>query len=230
MPLRLALSLHAPDDALRSQIMPVNDRHPIADVLAACDAYYARRRRQVFIEYVMLDGVNDYYEHAVALAGSLIPAPLQGQPDPLQPDPLGSSRYGAIDAFRAALEEHGLRATVRPTRGRRLDAACGQLARRHRRRRVAPALTGTGPTRSWDPRRVEDESGGEASGPHLCCRQPVETRPARRPSSRWSAVLLAMIVAAWSPWVSTRRAPTGRRADPLSPRASRAGKPTASRR
>ena len=56
MPIRLAFSLHAPDDELRSQIMPINDRHPIADVLEACAAYYARRRRKVFIEYVMLAG------------------------------------------------------------------------------------------------------------------------------------------------------------------------------
>ena len=129
MPLRLALSLHAPDDALRSQIMPVNDRHPIADVLAACEAYYERRRRRVFIEYVMLAGVNDHYAHAVALAQlldskrykiNLIPYNPTGAYD-------GSSR-AAIDAFRAVLEEHGLRATVRLTRGRDIAAACGQLA------------------------------------------------------------------------------------------------------
>ncbi len=129
MPLRLALSLHAPDDALRSQIMPVNDRHPIADVLAACDAYYERRRRQVFIEYVMLAGVNDHYGHAVALAELLDPKRYKVNLIPYNPTGAydGSSR-GAIDAFRAALEEHGLRATVRLTRGRDIDAACGQLA------------------------------------------------------------------------------------------------------
>jgi 23S rRNA (adenine2503-C2)-methyltransferase len=131
MPLRLALSLHAPDDALRSQIMPVNDRHPIADVLAACDAYYERRRRQIFIEYVMLAGVNDHYAHAVALAELLDPRRYKVNLIPYNPTGAydGSSR-GAIDAFRAALEEHGLRATVRLTRGRDIDAACGQLAAR----------------------------------------------------------------------------------------------------
>ena len=56
MPIRLALSLHAPEDALRSKIMPVNERYPIAEVLEACQAYYARRRRKVFVEYVMLAG------------------------------------------------------------------------------------------------------------------------------------------------------------------------------
>src|SRR3954453_7052032 len=56
MPIRLALSLHAPEDALRSRIMPVNDRYPLADVLAACERFYARKRRQGFFEYVMLGG------------------------------------------------------------------------------------------------------------------------------------------------------------------------------
>ena len=68
MPMRLALSLHAPEDALRSQLMPVNDRYPLADVMEACRAFYARKRRRVFIEYVMLAGVNDRYEQALALA------------------------------------------------------------------------------------------------------------------------------------------------------------------
>jgi 23S rRNA (adenine2503-C2)-methyltransferase len=129
LPLRLALSLHAPDDALRSQIMPVNDRHPIAEVLAACEEHYARRKRRIFVEYVMLAGVNDHYGHAVALARLLDPRIYKVNLIPYNPTGAydGSSR-GAIDAFRAALEEHGLRATVRLTRGRDIDAACGQLA------------------------------------------------------------------------------------------------------
>ena len=130
MPLRLALSLHAPDDALRSQIMPVNDRHPIADVLAACDAYYERRRRQVFIEYVMLAGVNDHYGHAVALAGLLDPRRYKVNLIPYNPTGAlyeGSSRR-AIAAFSDVLAANGLRATVRLTRGRDIAAACGQLA------------------------------------------------------------------------------------------------------
>ena len=86
MPIRLAFSLHAPDDELRSQIMPVNERYPIAEVLGACAAYNARRRRKVFIEYVMLAGVNDTYAQARALAAAARSADLQGQPDPVQPD------------------------------------------------------------------------------------------------------------------------------------------------
>jgi 23S rRNA (adenine2503-C2)-methyltransferase len=132
MPIRLALSLHAPEDALRSRIMPVNDRYPLAEVLEACEAFYARRRRQVFVEYVMLAGVNDHYAQAVGLAKLLDPRIYKLNLIPYNPTDAvyeGSGR-GAIDAFRAALEEHGLRATVRLTRGRDIDAACGQLAAR----------------------------------------------------------------------------------------------------
>jgi 23S rRNA (adenine2503-C2)-methyltransferase len=130
MPIRLALSLHAPEDALRSRIMPVNDRYGLAEVLEACHAFYERRRRQVFVEYVMLAGVNDAYGQAVQLAELLDPKVFKLNLIPYNPTGSvyeGSSR-AAIDAFRAALEEHGLRATVRLTRGRDIDAACGQLA------------------------------------------------------------------------------------------------------
>ena len=72
-PIRLALSLHAPDDALRSQLMPVNDRYPLADVLAECRRYVSLRRRKVFVEYVMLAGVNDRVEQARQLAALLEP-------------------------------------------------------------------------------------------------------------------------------------------------------------
>jgi 23S rRNA (adenine2503-C2)-methyltransferase len=128
-PIRLALSLHAADEALRSQIMPVNDRYPLADVLAACRRFYERKRRMVFVEYVMLAGVNDRYEQAVALARVLDPRMFKVNLIPYNPTGMydGSSRQ-AIDAFKAALEEHGVGATVRLTRGRDIDAACGQLA------------------------------------------------------------------------------------------------------
>jgi 23S rRNA (adenine2503-C2)-methyltransferase len=130
LPVRLALSLHAPEDALRSRIMPVNERYPLAEVLAACERFYARRRRQVFVEYVMLAGVNDHYAQAVQLAELLDRRIFKLNLIPYNPTGSayeGSSR-GSIDAFRAALEEHGLKATVRLTRGRDIDAACGQLA------------------------------------------------------------------------------------------------------
>ena len=129
MPIRLAFSLHAPDDELRSQIMPVNDRHPIASVLEACEAYYARRRRRVFIEYVMLAGVNDTHVQARQLAELLDPRIYKVNLIPYNPTGMyDGSSPGAIAAFKAVLEEHGVRATVRLTRGRDIDAACGQLA------------------------------------------------------------------------------------------------------
>jgi 23S rRNA (adenine2503-C2)-methyltransferase len=132
MPIRLALSLHAPDDALRSEIMPVNDRYPIAEILAACERHHASKRRRVFVEYVMLGGVNDRHEQALALAELLDPRIYKVNLIPFNPTGSryeGSSRR-ATDAFRAVLEERGLRATVRLTRGRDIAAACGQLAAR----------------------------------------------------------------------------------------------------
>jgi 23S rRNA (adenine2503-C2)-methyltransferase len=132
-PVRLALSLHAADESLRSQLMPVNDRYPLPDVLEACLRWHEARRQPVYVEYLMLDGVNDRYEQAVQLAELLEPKQafkvnlIPYNPTDASYD--GSSR-GAIDAFRAALEEHGLRATVRLTRGRDIEAACGQLAAR----------------------------------------------------------------------------------------------------
>ena len=131
-PVRLALSLHAADDALRSELMPVNERYPLADVLEACRAHYARRRRMIFVEYVMLAGVNDRYEQAVALAEVLDPRVFKVNLIPYNPTggPYQGSSRQAIEAFRAALEQRGLRATVRLTRGRDIAAACGQLAAR----------------------------------------------------------------------------------------------------
>ena len=131
MPIRLAFSLHAPDDALRSQIMPVNDRYPLAEVLEACRRYNAVRRRKVFIEYVMLARrQRPLRAGASQLAQLLDPRIFKVNLIPYNPTDAtyeGSSRE-AIAAFKAALEEHGMNATVRLTRGRDIDAACGQLA------------------------------------------------------------------------------------------------------
>ena len=130
LPVRLALSLHAPEDALRSRIMPVNERYPLADVLAACRRWHEAKRQDVFVEYVMLAGVNDTYAQAVQLAQLLDPRVFKVNLIPYNPtgSPYEGSGRDAIAAFRAALEEHGLRATVRLTRGRDIAAACGQLA------------------------------------------------------------------------------------------------------
>ena len=132
LPLRLALSLHAADDALRSQLMPVNDRYPLADVIAACEAFYERKRRMVFVEYVMLAGVNDGCAQAARLADVLDPRKFKVNLIPYNPtdSPYTGSSPKAIAAFKDELERHGLGATVRLTRGRDIDAACGQLAAR----------------------------------------------------------------------------------------------------
>jgi 23S rRNA (adenine2503-C2)-methyltransferase len=132
LPLRLALSLHAADEALRSELMPVNERYPLHEVIEACGAFYTRKRRRIFVEYVMLAGVNDRYEQALALARLLDRRVFKVNLIPYNPT---ESRYRgsgreAIAAFAAVLRERGLEATVRLTRGRDIDAACGQLAAR----------------------------------------------------------------------------------------------------
>ena len=128
-PIRLALSLHAPEDALRSRLMPVNERYPLAEVLAECRRYFALRRRKVFVEYVMLAGVNDRVEQARQLAEVLDRRVFKVNLIPYNPTGAfdGSSRR-AIDAFKAVLDRAGVPATVRLTRGRDIEAACGQLA------------------------------------------------------------------------------------------------------
>lgn len=143
MPLRLALSLHAAEETLRSELMPVNDRYPLRDVIEACRSFYERKRRRVFVEYVMLAGVNDRYEQALALAKLLGP---RGADDRVQVftvnliphNPTGTGGHDSyecssresIASFKRALDERGINATVRLTRGRDIDAACGQLAAR----------------------------------------------------------------------------------------------------
>jgi 23S rRNA (adenine2503-C2)-methyltransferase len=128
---RLALSVHAADDALRSELMPVNLRHPLAEVIEACLAWHEKRRREVFVEYLMLDGVNDRYEQALQLADLLQPrTAFKVNLIPYNPTDSGfqGSTREAIATFKETLERRGLRATVRLTRGRDIDAACGQLA------------------------------------------------------------------------------------------------------
>ena len=128
-PIRLALSMHAPLDALRSELMPVNDRYPLEDVLAECRRYHALRRRKVFVEYVLLDGVNDSEDHAAALAAVLDRDVFKVNLIPYNPTGMydGSPR-DRIAGFKAVLDRARLPATVRLTRGRDIAAACGQLA------------------------------------------------------------------------------------------------------
>jgi 23S rRNA (adenine2503-C2)-methyltransferase len=129
LPMRLALSLHAPADALRSELMPVNDRYPLEDVIAECRRYVELRRRKVFVEYVMLAGVNDSVENARALAALLDRRAFKVNLIPYNPTGMydGSSRE-TIAQFKGVLDAARLPATVRLTRGRDIAAACGQLA------------------------------------------------------------------------------------------------------
>jgi 23S rRNA (adenine2503-C2)-methyltransferase len=135
LPIRLALSIHAADPELRSGLMPVNDRYPLPDVLAECHRYFALRRRKVFVEYVMLAGVNDSPAQAKELSALLDPKVFKVNLIPYNPTGLvnkgheyeGSSR-AAIAAFKSVLDSARLASTVRLTRGRDIQAACGQLA------------------------------------------------------------------------------------------------------
>jgi 23S rRNA (adenine2503-C2)-methyltransferase len=128
-PIRLALSIHAADPAKRSDLMPVNDRYPLVDVVAECRRYVELRRRKVFVEYVMLAGVNDSPADARALATAIDGRSFKVNLIPYNPTGMfeGSSRE-AIERFKSVLERARIPATLRLTRGRDIEAACGQLA------------------------------------------------------------------------------------------------------
>jgi 23S rRNA (adenine2503-C2)-methyltransferase len=140
-PIRLALSLHSADPELRSELMPVNDRYPLADVVALCRAHWERTNRRVFVEYVMLAGVNDSPAQARLLASLLGRDAFKVNLIPYNPTGLydGSSR-DAIAAFKGVLDRARIPATVRLTRGRDIAAACGQLATPPRSRARARAV------------------------------------------------------------------------------------------
>jgi 23S rRNA (adenine2503-C2)-methyltransferase len=128
----LAVSLHAPNDALRSELVPINRKHPIAELLDACWHYLDEQNgRSVTFEYVMLDGVNDQPEHARELAKLLRGKPAKLNLIPFNPFPGTAYRrspQAAIERFRDELVQRDLIVTIRKTRGEDIDAACGQLA------------------------------------------------------------------------------------------------------
>jgi 23S rRNA (adenine2503-C2)-methyltransferase len=129
-PVNLAISLHAADDELRSRLVPINKRYPIADLEAAAAAYYEKKGRRVSIEWTMMDHVNDTLEQADKLAA--IARRLRGHVNliALNPTPLSHEQASSrprIEDFAQALEDRGVNVTVRDTRGREIDAACGQL-------------------------------------------------------------------------------------------------------
>jgi hypothetical protein len=138
LPVRLALSLHAADDDLRTQIMPVNARYPLGDVLAACERFYEVKRRQVFVEYVMLKGVNDRYEQAVALAERLDPRIYKVNLIPYNPTGMydGSSARRSTPSARSWRSTGCARPSGSPAGGTSTRPAAS--SRRRPRRRVTP--------------------------------------------------------------------------------------------
>jgi 23S rRNA (adenine2503-C2)-methyltransferase len=138
-PVALAVSLHAPTDALRDNLVPLNRKYPLHELMDACRRYLAHAPRDfITFEYCMLDGVNDQPEHAQALIDLVKPKRGQGEPVPCKfnlipfnPFPasgLTRSSAATVKAFAAQLSEAGIITTVRKTRGDDIDAACGQLA------------------------------------------------------------------------------------------------------
>jgi 23S rRNA (adenine2503-C2)-methyltransferase len=144
-PVALAVSLHAPNDALRSRLVPVNDKYPLALLLAACRRYLERSPRDfITFEYVMLDGVNDSPAHARELVeiGRRVPSKFNLIPfNPFPDSGFRRSPPATIRRFTEQLLAAGMICTTRKTRGDDIDAACGQLAGRvqDRTRRVARA-------------------------------------------------------------------------------------------
>ena len=132
--LTLSVSLHAPNDEIRSRIMPVNRAFPIEQLLDACRRYYAATGRRISFEYAMIDGVNDTEAAARELLQRLkgLPAHLNLIPlNHVQESPLKPSSRQAVARFQKILEDGGVTATVRRTLGGDIDASCGQLRRKY---------------------------------------------------------------------------------------------------
>ncbi|MBY0416923.1 MAG: bifunctional tRNA (adenosine(37)-C2)-methyltransferase TrmG/ribosomal RNA large subunit methyltransferase RlmN, partial [Pararheinheimera sp.] len=128
----LAISLHAPNNTLRDELVPVNKKYPMEEFLAAAKRYVtdSRANDKVTVEYVMLDGVNDSMEQAHELAHALKGTPAKVNLIPFNPypgSPYKRSSNSRIDRFNKVLQEHGYTVMVRKTRGDDIDAACGQL-------------------------------------------------------------------------------------------------------
>ena len=153
----LAVSLHAPDDALRDRLVPLNRKYPIAELMAACRRYVAAApRRRITFEYVLLEGVNDSLAHARRLLALMRRVPSKVNLIPFNPFPGAPYRcppQRVIDAFREVLVSGGITTVTRRTRGGDIDAACGQLvgkvkdrSRRSQRHQISiQKLTGQTP-------------------------------------------------------------------------------------
>lgn len=137
LPINLALSLHATTDDLRSQIIPENQRYPVAEILAATDGYFRSTGRRITYEFLLIGGFNDGLDEAERLARLVERHPGHVNLIPLNPVPefpFDAPGPRAVRAFQARLVELGVNATVRRTLGQEVDAACGQLRRRYDRR------------------------------------------------------------------------------------------------
>ena len=132
--LTLSVSLHAPNDAIRDTIMPVNKAYPSEELIAACRRYYEATSRRISFEYAMIQGVNDSVENAKELIRRLkgLPAHFNLIPlNPVEESPLKPSTRNAVAQFQKTLEAGGITATVRRTLGGDIDASCGQLRRKY---------------------------------------------------------------------------------------------------
>jgi 23S rRNA (adenine2503-C2)-methyltransferase len=132
--LTLSVSLHAPNDAVRNTIMPVNKAYPTEELLDACRRYYDQTGRRISFEYAMIDGVNDSVENARELLRRLKGLPAHFNLIPLnhvEESPLKPSSRNAVARFQKTLEDGGITATVRRTLGGDIDASCGQLRRKY---------------------------------------------------------------------------------------------------
>ena len=130
----LAISLHGPNNEIRSKIMPVNKAYPMEDLLEACRRYFAATGRRIHFEYAMIDGVNDREADAKEILHRMRGLPAHFNLIPLnhvEESPLKPSSKAAVAKFQKILEEGGITATVRRTLGGDIDASCGQLRRKY---------------------------------------------------------------------------------------------------
>ena len=142
LPVNLAVSLHAADDALRDELVPINRRYPLSTLLAACADYLNAKGRRLSFEWALIDGVNDRPVDAGNLARACrsLPIPAHVNLIPLNPTPgyaVRGTPAAGIRAFRDRLRDLGINATVRRTRGTDIEAACGQLRAEHEAKPVA---------------------------------------------------------------------------------------------
>jgi 23S rRNA (adenine2503-C2)-methyltransferase len=133
LPVNLAVSLHAANDRLRDELVPINKRYPLAELTAACADYLRQRGRRLSFEWALIDGVNDRPSDAAELAAIARRLPLHAHVNliPLNPTPGWPTRGtppDRVEGFRQRLEDLGVNVTVRRNRGTDIDAACGQLA------------------------------------------------------------------------------------------------------